>query len=235
MSGKYIIIEGNIGAGKSSLAQELCAVIGAEYLPEPADGKGRDNNPFLKPYYEDPKRWGYTMQVHLLSARYRAHQYAQAAALYRGGTYIGDRSYFGDCCFANMLHADGLMSNDEYESYLRLHKSMQAQLLYPSVAIFLDVKPEVCNERISKRMSERAGRKCESAIDLDYLRKLQTEIDKLKVSLGQSGSRIITLDWSDDKSPAELFHAATDIKNEIEAMNLDLAFPAWCGIAGAGL
>ena len=147
MESVYVVVQGCIGVGKSTFTQALADWAGGEALFEPADGEGILNNPFLSRYYADPKRWGYTMQVHLLGCRFRAHMYAQSKCLYKGGFVVSDSSYWGDQCFARMLFDDGLLTKDEYMSYMRIHKSMQANLLYPTVCISLHASPESKNEK----------------------------------------------------------------------------------------
>lgn len=225
-----VILEGNIGAGKSSLAKLLAAELEGEFIPEPADG----DNPFLELYYKDPARWSYTMQTHLLSCRYRAHLYAQAKALYmRAGWAVMDRSYFGDSCFANVQKKLGLFSEAEYESYYHLHKDMQAGLLYPTAAIFLKTSPQTSAARISKRMTENTGRACESAIDLDYLKLLDAEIDALAAELKARGVPVLILDWDQDLSHEALATAAKGIAGLIREMAKEHA-PSWLGLAAPG-
>ena len=228
-----IIIEGLIGVGKSTFAKILAERLGGEYLPEPDE----TTNPFLADYYADPKRWAYTMQVHLLSARYRTHQYSQAKALYnREGWTVLDRSYFGDACFARVQQTLGLFDEREYESYFKLHKDMQTHILYPTVAIYLNATPETCARRINKRISEKLGRKCEDAIDLDYLRLLDAEIQTMKKDL--SGNTLsIDLDWNDDQSAEEIERQVAKIVAWHGLDYGDVRTPkgeTWTGIGGAG-
>lgn len=210
MKSGYIIVEGNIGAGKSTFAQALAKAFqalghNAEYLAEPADG----TNPFLPLYYEDPKRWAFTMQAHLLSKRYEMTQYAQHGALMGKGWFIMDRSYFGDLYFANVQMKDGYFTPDEYASYVSLHKAMQANIHFPTAAIFLDCKPEVCKQRIEKRMSESEGRKCESAIDLGYLKSLDEEIASLSRFMSTQ-TRTHELAWDREREPDEIAKVAIE-------------------------
>lgn len=215
----YIIVEGNIGAGKSTFAQALANAFqalghNAEYLAEPADG----TNPFLPLYYEDPKRWAFTMQAHLLSKRYEMTQYAQHGALMGKGWFIMDRSYFGDLYFANVQMKDGYFTPDEYASYVSLHKAMQANIHFPTAAIFLDCAPETCKRRIEKCMSERAGRKCESAIDIEYLQSLEYEINALHDFM-RTQARTFTLRWSNERSDDEILNQAEGVATSIAFSN----------------
>lgn len=227
MKSGYIIVEGNIGAGKSTFAQALANAFqalghNAEYLAEPADG----TNPFLPLYYEDPKRWAFTMQAHLLSKRYEMTQYAQHGALMGNGWYILDRSYFGDLYFANVQMKDGYFTPDEYASYASLHKAMQANIHFPTVAIFLNCPPDICKRRISKRISEREGRKCEAAIEIEYLRSLDDEIDKLADFMKRQ-TRTIELNWHVERSNADILDMANHIARNI-AHSEPNGYSPWC-------
>ena len=227
MKSGYIIIEGNIGAGKSTFARALTDAFialghNAEYLAEPADG----TNPFLPLYYENPKRWAFTMQAHLLSKRYEMTQYAQHGALMGNGWYILDRSYFGDLYFANVQMKDGYFTPDEYASYVSLHKAMQANIHFPTTAIFLNCPPDICKRRISKRMSEREGRACESAIDIEYLRSLDDEIDKLADFMKRQ-TRTIELNWHVERSDADILDTAQHVARNIAHNELN-GYSPWC-------
>lgn len=229
-----VIVEGLIGVGKSTFSAILAEVLKGEYLPEPDE----KTNPFLSDYYADPSRWAYTMQVHLLSARYRTHQYAQSKALFcRDGWCVLDRSYFGDACFARVQDRMGIFDEREYQSYFKLHKDMQTHILYPTVAIYLNASPEVCAARIDKRMSEKTGRACEGSIDLGYLRMLDEEIQSMKESL-KGNTLSINLDWNEDKTEEEIRQC---IKSLVVGHSMDygnLNTPkgeTWTGIGGVGV
>lgn len=211
----YIIIEGNIGAGKSTFAQILAdsiRALGAEAqcLAEPDE----TNNPFLSLYYADPKRWAFTMQAHLLSRRYEMTQYAQHGALSGKGWFVMDRSYFGDLYFANVQMKDGYFTPAEYDSYVSLHKAMQANIHFPTVAIFLQCAPATCLSRISKRMSEKAGRACESSIEPGYLQSLQDEIDRMK-SFMQTQTTTIEIPWDTDLNADDIKKVSDDLAKRL--------------------
>ena len=151
MNAGVIIIEGNIGAGKSTFAQHLANALDGEYLPEPADG----SNPYLEDYYKDPSRWAFEMQMFLLTKRYRAQKYAQSKIRHNGGFVVLDRSYYGDVCFANVQRKMLYFSERDYSTYLSHHSDMKTNLEPPAMAIFLNVSPEICQARIEKRLTEK--------------------------------------------------------------------------------
>jgi len=203
---KVVIIEGLIGSGKSSLATELAAALGESTLCllEPDE---KDNaNPFLARYYptdETRSRWGYTMQTRLLAMRFRMQLAAQDWATLGKGHAVCDRSYYGDTCFARMLAKAGLMLPEEYDTYRMLYQEMTKFVLYPNVCVRILVSPKVANTRIARRSEKREGRKCESTIDLEYLKALDREITETVGVLRQQGVMIVDMPWDVDRDTAD--------------------------------
>lgn len=229
MNSGVIIIEGNIGAGKSTFAHYLARALDAEYLPEPADG----TNPYLSDYYSDPVRWAFEMQMFLLTRRYRAQKYAQSKVRHKGGFVVMDRSYYGDVCFANVQRELGYFSERDYSTYLCHHTDMKVNLEPPAMAIFLHVDTEVCKERINKRLSEREGRKCESGITLTYLNQLDSEIRKLADSM--RGKTIVKeLPWAINRSEDDIASSCNSLSLEIRAHEQSV-YDFWAGTEGIGI
>lgn len=198
-SSGYVIVEGNIGVGKSTFSRLLAETLRAEglraeYLPEPDE----TTNPFLSSYYADPARYAYKMQMHLLHQRFKSTRYAQAAALADRGWYILDRSYYGDICFANVQVKDGYFTTAEQASYLDAHRNMREFIEPPTCAVFLHASPETCARRMAIR-----GRTCEAGVPLDYLRSLHREIEALEKTL-TARTCVVPLEWNDDMTEDEL-------------------------------
>lgn len=215
----YIIIEGNIGAGKSTLAQAIVnamqnRLLKSTYLAEPDE----KTNPFLKSYYAQPNETAFKMQMHLLSTRYISTQAAQWGALSGLGWFVMDRSYFGDLCFANVQKKDGYFTNDEFNSYVNAHKAMQTNIHFPTAAIFLKSDVQICRQRIDKRISEKAGRKCESGISLEYLSSLQCEINKLQ-SFMENHTTVIELSYNADLNKDQIDSIASGIVDRLTNTN----------------
>lgn len=222
-----VIVEGNIGAGKSTLTSALARHLGGEAIFEPADG----DNPFMPLYYADPKRWAFQMQIFLLSKRYRAHLYAQQKALcFRKDFVVLDRSYFGDACFARVQKALGFFNDAEFEAYFSLHKDMATHILYPSVVVYVKTSPKVCMERIAKRRSEKEGRACEAGIELAYLDALHNEIDRTVSELRSRGCRVLVLDYDEELSPSEIDALAEKSAREIERLSAHTSHESWTGL-----
>jgi deoxyadenosine/deoxycytidine kinase len=202
--GKVVIVEGIIGAGKSSFSSELAGLLGEGtlYLPEPDEKNNA--NPYLSDFYTSPGRWAYTMQTHLLQARYKMHLHAQWHAMTTGGNAVLDRSYFGDTAFARLQLAMGDMSQTEFDTYQSIYHAMTASVLLPTVCIHLKVEPHIAQQRIVRRMEDQTGRRCEDVIDLTYLANLRKEEDAVINILGKQGVQILSLDWNDDRANPDL-------------------------------
>lgn len=230
MKGGVIIVEGNIGAGKSTFAKILADVLEGEYLPEPADG----TNPYLEDYYRDPARWAFEMQMFLLTRRYRAQRYAQSRVRHLGrGFVVLDRSYYGDVCFARVQLKEGFFSQRDYETYLSHHTDMKSLLEPPAMAIFLDVDARTCKTRIDRRMSEKEGRACESGISMGYLHDLQEEIDALSRSM-EGKTTVHHMRWDDERSMESISDVAHAVAGKIFTMP-ESVYDHWTGTDGIGL
>lgn len=204
MRKKVVIVEGLISGGKTTLTRELGEALGDNtlILIEP-DEKG-GVNPYLADYYEDSARWSFTMQTHLLALRYRMHMHAQWHAMQGHGHAILDRSYFGDTAFARLQVKLGLMTIREFETYTALYHAMTATVLLPTICLRVLVSPETAVRRIESRMEKETGRKCETAVSLDYLKGLDREIDHMVDVLRHQGVAVLDVPWDSERETPEL-------------------------------
>lgn len=205
-----VIVEGLIASGKSTLTRELGAALGENtlVLMEPDE---KDNaNPYLARYYEDPKRWAFVMQCHLLTARYRQNLHAQWHVMQGHGHAVLDRSLPGDTSFARLQHKMGLMTDDEFQSYQNLYHAMMANVLHPSICLRVLVHPETSLKRLKSRMQKETGRQCETAVSLEYLRDLDQEIDHMTGVLRQMGIPVLDIPWDDNRDTATVRKSAVD-------------------------
>lgn len=207
---KVIIVEGLIGGGKTSLSRELAQALGDNTLVlfEPDE---KDNaNPYLVDYYEDERRWAFVLQVHQLQARYRMHLHAQWHVMQGHGNAILDRSYFGDTAFARLQLRRQTMTQREFDTYTSIYHAMTAQVLLPNICVRILVSPETCNHRISSRMKTETGRECETAIDIDYLKALDREIDHMVGVLRSQGVTVLDVPWDTDRDTPEARRSAVE-------------------------
>lgn len=201
--GLVVIVEGLIGAGKSTLTQELGKSLGEDTLVLMEPDEQKNANPYLSDFYGDKERWSFTMQTHLLGLRYRMQLAAQWHAMSGRGHAVCDRSFYGDTCFARMMNRTGEISTREFETYRVLYQAMTASVLLPSVCIRLRVSPDIAANRIRSRASAREGRKSELVIDPQYLRALDAEIDTTVEVLRGQGVRVMDLHWDQDLATPE--------------------------------
>lgn len=161
---KYIVIAGNIGAGKSTLVRLLSERLGFRPYYEPVA-----ENPYLEDFYRDMKAWAFHSQLFFLSYRLRAHR----ALMDDPHSVVQDRSLYEDAeVFARNLYVQGTMSARDWDSYRGLYKTMSGLLPAPDLVIYIRASVPTLKERIAMR-----GRSFESGISDEYLKGLNRLYD----------------------------------------------------------
>lgn len=156
---KFIAVAGNIGVGKSTLAQLLCEF----YLWEPFY-EAVDDNPYLADFYQDMKTWAFHSQVFFLSRRLGHHR----QIVERPGTVVQDRTVYEDAeVFARNLYEQGSMSARDYGSYRELYETVIGIMPPPDLVIYLQASVPTLIGRIRRR-----GRDYEQNISTEYLERL---------------------------------------------------------------
>lgn len=168
------IIEGNIGAGKStflSLVKKHMPMI--DVVPEPLHTWQSEEHglSLLKNFYQEPNRWGFTMETFTMAARVVEHMRDQYLS---NSIRLMERSmYSGHYCFAKNSYESGFLSQLEWNIYTQWFNLLVAKKCTPPKGfIYLRVDPEVAYERIKKR--KRPG---EEPIPLAYLEQLHKAHD----------------------------------------------------------
>jgi deoxyadenosine/deoxycytidine kinase len=166
-----VYVEGSIGAGKSTYAEEVGKRLNYRVMKEPVN-----DNPYLEPFYQDPKHYAYAMQIYLLHRRIGLQRLAADESLYsdRWAGAIIDRSVFGDRVFAEEHFRVGNISELDMHAYDIAYESMRLMIFPPTVLVYLDVTPETAYRRIHER-----DRKVECKITLEYLQALNHGYRKL--------------------------------------------------------
>jgi deoxyadenosine/deoxycytidine kinase len=186
---QLIIIEGNIGAGKSTLTDRLAEQLGGIAVYEPVE-----SNPYLADFYKDPKKYALEMQFWLMSKRYQLHLDAIEKVWREGKTVIMDRSIYGDYIFAKAHQVLGNISDIGFANYMAMRNTMERTLLIPQLTIYLNVSVDNCLNRINER-----NRGCESGITKEYLEILEKIYHELISELRSKGSNIIDIDHNEFK------------------------------------
>jgi deoxyadenosine/deoxycytidine kinase len=156
---KYIVIAGNIGAGKSTLVRLLSERLSFRPYYEPVA-----ENPYLEDFYGDMATWAFHSQLFFLSYRLRAHR----ALMDDPHSVVQDRSLYEDAeVFARNLYDQGTMSERDWETYRGLYKTMAGLLPAPDLVIYIRASVQTLKSRISMR-----GRGFEAGIEEGYLANL---------------------------------------------------------------
>ena len=154
---KYIAIEGNIGAGKTSLVMQLAEDFNAKLILE----RFKDN-PFLPKFYKNPQRYAFPLEMSFLADRYQQ--------------LIDDITQFDlfkDCIIADydahksIIFAKVTLQDEEFNLYKKLFQLMHKELPKPDVYVYLYQNTDRLLENIKKR-----GRIYEQSIEAQYLQKI---------------------------------------------------------------
>jgi deoxyadenosine/deoxycytidine kinase len=139
----FVILAGNLGAGKTTLAKTLSRHFGWWVGLESVN-----DNPYLKDFYLDMVRWSFHLQIYFLGNRLHLHK---TAASQPAGAIL-DRSIYEDRhIFAEALHRKGMISSREYESYTQLFDLVVKSLPEPDLIIYVYAPVSVLIERIKRR------------------------------------------------------------------------------------
>lgn len=158
MKYNFITIEGNIGAGKTTLAQLLAKKLNARLILEEFD-----ENPFLAKFYENPKQYAFPLELFFMAERYKQlKELVYTKDLFRRVT-VSD--YLFTKC---LLFAKVNLSDDEFRLYQKLFDIIHQQLLHPDILIYLHAPVERLQENIKKR-----NREYEQSIPDQYLLNIQ--------------------------------------------------------------
>lgn len=155
---KYIVIEGNIGAGKTTLATRIAEQFNANLVLERfAD------NPFLPKFYNDPGKYSFPLELSFLASRYKQLKDEVAGGdLFRSFT-VADY-YF----MKSLVFAASTLEGDEYSLYRQIFYIIYSSLPKPDIYVYLHLEPSRLLSNIKKR-----GRIYEQNITGEYLQKIQ--------------------------------------------------------------
>ncbi len=153
---KYVVVEGPIGVGKTTLARKIAENSGAQTLLEQAQ-----ENPFLEKFYRDSARHALSTQMFFLFQRINQLRDLAQADLFNAPV-LSDFLLDKDPIFASLTLGD-----DELNLYRQLYEHLRPQAPQPDLVIYLQAQPETLIDRVKKR-----GVQMEAAISETYLYRL---------------------------------------------------------------
>ncbi|MBD0353017.1 MAG: deoxynucleoside kinase [Flavisolibacter sp.] len=200
MNYHFITIEGNIGAGKTTLAHLLAKHYNARLILEQfAD------NPFLPKFYEDPKKYAFPLELFFMAERFKQlKELIQQKDLFQSLT-ISD--YLFTKC---LLFAKINLPDDEFRLYQRLFEIIHQQMVQPDILIYLHAPISKLQQNIRKR-----NRSYEQNIPDSYLYSIQETYTHY---IKQSNLKTIFV----DASRADFLDNETHLQSIIEVLEEDI-------------
>ncbi|HMV67053.1 MAG TPA: deoxynucleoside kinase [Myxococcota bacterium] len=159
---RYLVIEGLIGVGKTTLARVLQEERGAELVLEP-----HENNPFLEPFYRDPQRYALPVQMYFLLTRWRQIDRIRQVSLFEPWV-VSDYTFEKD-----RLFAEKTLSPEELALYDRFAQSLGERVPTPDLVVVLHAPIPVLLDRIRQR-----GVAGEDRINRAYLEDLHERYER---------------------------------------------------------
>ncbi|MEI6189206.1 MAG: deoxynucleoside kinase [Chitinophagia bacterium] len=201
MKHHFIAVEGNIGAGKTTLSQLLSQHFDAKLMLEEFA-----ENPFLTKFYENPKQYAFPLELFFLAERFKQQQeLIKNTDLFQSVT-ISD--YLFTKC---LLFAKVNLPEEEFRLYQKMFDVFYQQLTPPDILIYLHAPVSKLQSNIKKR-----NRKFEQAIPDEYLFKLQETYTSY---IKQHNVKTIFVDASN----ADFLYNEAHFNMIIEALDKDLA------------
>ena len=174
----YIAIEGNIGAGKTSLATQIATDFNAKLILE----RFKDN-PFLPKFYKKPKRYAFPLEMSFLADRYQ--QLLEGIAQFDLFKDVVVADYDG---YKSLIFAKVTLAEEEFNLYKKLFHLMHKDLASPDVYVYLYQNTDRLLENIKKR-----GRSFEKGIGADYLQRINDGYFEFIKGLPKDKVRIIDI------------------------------------------
>jgi deoxyadenosine/deoxycytidine kinase len=186
MTPRWLAIEGLVGAGKTTTAELVGASLEGEVILE-----GIEQHPFLDDYYSAPDR--FALETELAFIAIHMHQIKHAA---HGRTLISDFSPA-----KNPIYGEVSLSPSDATFLWRTDEYLWKDLRRPEVAVFLDVPPATCLERVRIR-----GRSMEQGLTVGQLERLRSAYIS---NLGRLAGDVVRLEFTGDESPEEVARAVS--------------------------
>jgi len=188
---QYIVVEGPIGVGKTTLARRLAESFGSDLLLE-----GAEENPFLERFYQDPRSAALQTQLFFLFQRAQ-----QLKALRQGDMFqpvrVADYIMEKDRLFAELT-----LDKEEFKLYEQVYTHVTLDAPQPDLVVYLQAPVEVLRRRIIER-----GRGYEKNMDADYLQRLSESYMQFFHNYNQAPLLIVNaaeIDFANNQQDYEL-------------------------------
>jgi deoxyguanosine kinase len=190
----YIVVEGPLGVGKTSLTRLLAERLKGETLLEDVEG-----HPFLTKFYRNPRKYAFQTQVFFLLRRYQ-----QTAEIHQLDLFtkviVSDYLFEKDRIFARIN-----LDDQEFWLYEQVFQLLNRKAVVPDLVIFLQAKTDVLLGRIRKR-----GRKFEKGVSSDYIESINQAFNTFFFHYQESPLLVI------DASEIDFVHVPEDLDNLVE-------------------
>jgi deoxyguanosine kinase len=190
----YIVVEGPLGVGKTSLTQLLAERLKGETLLEDVEG-----HPFLTKFYRNPRKYAFQTQVFFLLRRYQQTAEIHQLDLFKE-VVVSDYLFEKDRIFARIN-----LDDQEFWLYEQVFQLLNRTAVVPDLVIFLQAKTDVLLERIRKR-----GRKFEKGVSPDYIESINQAFNTFFFHYQESPLLVI------DASEIDFVHVPEDLDNLVE-------------------
>ena len=200
---KFIVVEGPIGVGKTTLARKLANNLNSELLLEKFL-----ENPFLEKFYKDIDKYALSTQLHFLLQR-KADLSKLDSVGSNNKNYVSD--YFIN---KDKLFAKTVLSRNEFELYTKIFDALNITIPKPDLIIYLQAEPDILLERIKLR-----GNGFEKNITKDYLQKITDAYTQFFYSYKESPLLIINTSRVDVNKSHDYVMLLDAISKDIKGKN----------------
>jgi deoxyadenosine/deoxycytidine kinase len=201
MNKKFIAIAGNIGIGKSTLTKKVAEHFGWKPYLEPVT-----ENPYLKDFYADMKKWAFHSQMFFLGKRLQDHY----ELVKEKSSVIQDRSLYENAeIFAKYLFKRGFISKRDWDVYQTIYRTCIKILPAPDLVIYLKASVDKIIQRIQSR-----GRDFEKDISKQYLADLNNLYDDWAGNFKLAQTVVINYDDLDLKNNTIDFESFLEVMRE---------------------
>lgn len=186
MDGALVVIEGTIGAGKTTLVQNLEELLSENVITL----KECISENLMAIYYSNMQKWGMISQNMCMQESLARSE--KADVLRKGGQQVlVDCGFLRTGAFAGALHEQGIMSDSEYALHMDMHAHLMDKINPPDLVIYLDVSPDVALGRIKSR-----SRDSETTVTKQYLQMLEKHYRRvLQKAADERGWRVIYVSY----------------------------------------